>query len=127
MRNQTLNPAQPSSWRRGLIAVVIVATAAGLSACGSRADAGGGVSAAGVPYAAWSAPAADGGYTCLRDTGGAGGQCNIAMGLGWGQPFGAAADGGYACLRDTGGAGGQCNALMGLRPVPSAQLLTVRH
>jgi hypothetical protein len=28
-----------------------------------------------------SGPAADGGYQCLRDTGGASGQCNVAMGI----------------------------------------------
>ena len=27
----------------------------------------------------WSRPALDGGYSCLRETGGAGGQCNVAM------------------------------------------------
>jgi hypothetical protein len=54
----------------------------------------------------------DGGYSCLRDTGGGNGQCNEAMGL---PPYQSAdPDGGYSCLRDTGGGNGQCNEAMGL-------------
>jgi hypothetical protein len=60
----------------------------------------------------WSGPDPDGGYGCLQRTGGDGGQCDAAMGLGpWAIP---ATDGGYRCLRDTLGASGQCNEAMGL-------------
>jgi hypothetical protein len=80
----------------------------------------GGPSATGAPSKphdpariSWSGPDPDGGYHCLQQTGGAGGQCVAEMGLGpWAIP---ATDGGYRCLRDTLGASGQCNEAMGVQ------------
>jgi hypothetical protein len=108
------NPDRSRLWQRcALPAALIVVSAAGLTACGSRVGVGEArVSPSIVTHQVWSGPAADGGYRCLRDTGGASGQCNAAMGI-------RERDSGYACLRDTGGASGQCNAAIGLRPTAS--------
>ena len=66
--------------------------------------------------------AADGGYGCLRETGGGDGQCAIAEGGVVPLDFSrwtVAADGGYGCLRDTGGGDGQCAIAEGdVRPDP---------
>ena len=105
------NPDRSRLWQRcALPAALIVISAAGLTACDSRAAADeAGVSPSIVTHDVWSGPAPDGGYRCLRDTGGASGQCNAAMGI-------RERDSGYACLRDTGGASGQCKPATGLRP-----------
>jgi hypothetical protein len=119
MRNSTrTRPAPALPWaQRALPTALIISGAAALVACASPAGTGAESPLAGTAASvAWDRPAADGGYACLRDTGGAGGQCDGAMGVGDRRPPRAAADGGYACLRDTGGAGGQCNAAMGLPP-----------
>ena len=105
----------PHLWRRVLPAALIFAGATGLCGYSSAAAASAALrSPSGVEHVLWSGPAADGGYRCLRDTGGASGQCDAEMGIGpWNIP---ASDGGYRCLRDTGGASGQCNAALGLLP-----------
>jgi hypothetical protein len=103
----------PHLWRHVLPAGLMVAGAFVLGGWSSAA-ADGGTHAApdAVEHVFWSGPAADGGFSCLRDTGGASGQCDAEMGIGpWDIP---ATDGGYRCLRDTGGASGQCNAAMRL-------------
>lgn len=94
-----------------VLAVVAVITWIGLQA--ARGPSGRSVSTTGgATTVLWGGPATDGGYRCLRDTGGASGQCNAEMGIGpWQIP---ASDGGYQCLRDTGGASGQCTAAEGL-------------
>ena len=109
MRNSTPTQAK----RRRLLAVVaVLLTASGADVAAARAS-GAAPRIAASPVT-WDGPAPDGGYACLRDTGGASGQCNEAMGIGEVPAVAlAATDGGYACLRDTGGASGQCKEAMG--------------
>jgi hypothetical protein len=122
------DPSSPMHPRRrtsaALVAALLVVNATGIAACSSQVGAAGDGGRQASPRTAttidWGANAADGGYRCLRDTGGASGQCDRAMGLGELPRLTPAADGGYRCLRDTGGASGQCNESMGLLPPAAA-------
>jgi hypothetical protein len=83
MRNPTsTRPThRRNSWRTALTAALLIGIAPTLGACGKQAAAGGaGPALSSPPPVVWG-PAPDGGYACLRDTGGASGQCNAAMGL----------------------------------------------
>jgi hypothetical protein len=83
MRNSTsTRPAhRRMSWRTALTAALLIGIAPALGACGKQAAAGGAGPATSSPAPFVWGPASDGGYACLRDTGGASGQCNAAMGL----------------------------------------------
>ena len=68
-------------WRPVLTAALVISVAPAMGACGKQPAAGGaGPAISSPPPVVWG-PASDGGYACLRDTGGASGQCNAAMGL----------------------------------------------
>src|SRR4051794_12363376 len=75
MRNPTITRPNHRSLHT-VVALLVLTGGAGVAASPS-ATASSRIAAAPV---VWDGPAPDGGYACLRDTGGASGQCNAAMG-----------------------------------------------